>query len=288
MWIWWIVSMAILTISIIISLYIFYNSYRGSPEKKDFSLKTNDTNLSRFIPGTKQQVISSLKLKLQSVENNSMLYYTELKNLQQRIQALEKNKGTVDQKDKSINDDENWEELYYDLHDEKEKMESELDLTNQKLEENENLVLELKRRETLWKEKRSELENELNQAQTLQNKIGDLQRELEGARGREKDLQQQLEAQKELYKDFELLQQQYAYVQSEADELKNRIMDINNRDILLQQKINRLTELESTIKISEYEKMDIRKNIEEIIKENEALVAKLQELQEKLNSEKYV
>lgn len=106
--------------------------------------------------------------------------------------------------------------------------------------------------------------------------------------GREKDLQQQLEAQKELYKDFELLQQQYAHVQSEADELKNRIMDINNRDILLQQKINRLTELESTIKISEYEKMDIRKNIEEIIKENEALVAKLQELQEKLNSEKYV
>ncbi|MGI8583370.1 MAG: hypothetical protein ACR2KX_14310 [Chitinophagaceae bacterium] len=288
MWIWWIVSMVILTISILISIYIFYNSYRGSPEKKDFSLKTNDTNLSRFIPGTKQQVISSLKLKLQSVENNSMLYYTELKNLQQRIQALEKNKGTVDQKDKSINDDENWEELYYDLHDEKEKMESELDLTNQKLEENENLVLELKRRETLWKEKRSELENELNQAQTLQNKIGDLQRELEGARGREKDLQQQLEAQKELYKDFELLQQQYAYVQSEADELKNRIMDINNRDILLQQKINRLTELESTIKISEYEKMDIRKNIEEIIKENEALVAKLQELQEKLNSEKYV
>ncbi|MEO5984046.1 MAG: hypothetical protein ABIP80_00995 [Ferruginibacter sp.] len=288
MWIWWIVSMAILTISIIISLYIFYSSYKRSPEKNDFSLKTNDTNVNRFIPLTKQQVISSLKLKLQSVENNSMLYYTELKNLQQRIQALEKNKGTVDQKDKSINDDEDWQELYYDLHDEKEKMESELDLTNQKLEENENLVLELKRRETLGKEKRSELENELNQAQTLQNKIGELQRELEGARGREKDLQQQLEAQKELYKDFELLQQQYAYVQSEADELKNRILDINNRDILLQQKINRLTELESTIKISEYEKLDIRKNIEEIIKENEALVGKLQELQEKLNSEKYV
>jgi len=288
MWTWWIVSMVILTISIIISLYIFYSSYKGSPKKKDFSVRTNETNLSRFIPGTKQQVISSLKLKLQSVENNSMLYYTELKNLQQRIQALEKNKGTVDQKDKGINDDENWEELYYDLHDEKEKMENDLDLTNQKLEENENLVIELKRRETLWKEKRSELENELNQAQTLQNKIGDLQRELEGARGREKDLQQQLEAPKELYKDFELLQQQYAYVQSEADELKNRIMDINNRDILLQQKINRLTELESTIKISEYEKMDIRKNIDEIIKENEALMAKLQELQEKLNSEKYV
>jgi len=130
-------------------------------------------------------------------------------------------------------------------------------------------------------------ENELNKAHTLQNKIGELQRELEGAAEREQDLQQQLEAQKELYKDFELLQQQYAYIQSEADELRNRIKDINNRDVLLQQKINRLTELESTIEISEYEKMDIRKSIEEIIIENEALAVKLQELQEKLNAEKY-
>ncbi len=95
MWIWWIVSMVVLTISIIISIYIFYNSYRGSPEKKGFSLNTNDANLSRFIPGTKQEVISSLKLKLQSVENNSMLYYTELKNLQQRIRHLEKGRVVI-------------------------------------------------------------------------------------------------------------------------------------------------------------------------------------------------
>lgn len=287
MWLWWIVSLVILTASIIFSLYIFYSSYKATPVKKEFLLKRNYNSVRKFIPITKQQVISSLKLKLQSVEHNSMLYYDELKKLQQRIQALEKNKGTGYQKDKVIYDDENWEELYYQLHDEKEKMENELDLTNQKLEEAESLVNELKRKETLWKEKRSELENELNKAHTLQNKIGELQRELEGAAERELDLQQQLEAQKELYKDFELLQQQYAYIQSEADELRNRIKDINNRDVLLQQKINRLTELESTIEMSEYEKIDIRKSIEEIIIENEALAVKLQELQEKLNAEKY-
>jgi hypothetical protein len=33
--------------------------------------------------------------------------------------------------------------------------------------------------------------------------------------------------------------------------------------------------------------MDIRKSIEEIIVENEALASKLQELQDKLNAEKY-
>lgn len=288
MWLWWILSLIILTASIIFSLYIFYSSYKAPFVKKDFYVKRNYNSIIKSIPITKQQVIASLKLKLQSVEHNSILYYNELKKLQQRIQALEKNKGTGNQKDKEIYDDENWEELYYNLHDEKEKMESELDLTGQKLEEAESLINEYKRKENLWKEKRSELENELNKAHTLQNKIGALQRELEGAKEREKELQEQLLAQKEFYKDFELLQQQYTYVQSEADELRNRIKEINNRDILLQQKINRLTELESTIEISEYEKMDIRKSIEEIITENEALAAKLQELQEKLNAEKYV
>lgn len=288
MWLWWIVSLVIFTAAIIFSLYIFYSSYKATPVKKDFSFRKNYNAIKKSLPFTKQQVISSLKLKLQSVENNSSLYYNELKKLQQRIQALEKNNTTGYIEKRNVNDDENWEELYYQVSEEKEKMESELDLTNQKLEETEELLSELKRRETVWKEKRSELENQLNKAQSLQNKIGDLQRELEGAAYREQDLLQQLETQKELYKDYELLQQQYAYVQSEADELKNRIKEINNRDILLQQKINRLTELESNNEISEYEKLDIRKSLEEIIVENEALAAKLQELQEKLNAEKYV
>lgn len=287
MWFWWIVSLVILIASIIFSLYIFYGGYKATSIKKEFQLKRNYNIIRKAIPVTKQQVISSLKLKLQSVENNSLLYYNELKKLQQRIQALEKNKSTGSSGDKRYEEDENWEELYYEVSESREKMESELDLTNQKLEEAESLVKELMRKESAWKEKRSELENELNKAHTLQNKIGDLQRELEGAGLREQELQQQLEAQKQLYKDFELLQQQYAFIQSEADELRNRIKEINNRDVLLQQKINRLTELESTMEISEYEKLDIRKSIEEIIVENEALAAKLQELQDKLNAEKY-
>jgi len=286
MWLWWIVSLVIVTASIIFSLYIFYSSYKTPPVKKEL-LREDYNDIRKSLPFTKQHVISSLKLKLQSVEQSSLLYYNELKKLQQRIQALEKNKGTEYQDSKTKNYDENWEELYYQASEEKEKMESELDLTNQKLEETESLVIELKRRETVWKEKRNELEIELNKAHTLQNRIEDMQRELEVAAIREQDLLQQLDTQQELYKDFELIQQQYSYVQSEADELRNRIKEITNRDVLLQQKINRLTELESTIEISDYEKMDIRKSIEEIITENEALAAKLQELQEKLNAERY-
>ena len=286
MWLWWIVSLVILAASIIFSLYIFYSSYKGSSSKTDFPFRKQPNIIRKSLPFTKQQVISSLKLKLQAVENNSMLYYNELKKLQQRIQVLEKNKGINDKK--GYEEDENWEELYYDVSEQKEKMENELDLTGQKLEEAESLIKELKRKESAWKEKRSEMENELNKAHTLQNKIGELQRELEGAAAREQELQQQLQTQQELYKDYEVIKQQYSLVQSEADDLRNRIKEISNRELLLQQKINRVTELESNIEISEYEKVDIRKSIEEIIVENEALAAKLQDLQEKLNAEKYV
>lgn len=287
MWLWWIVSLIILLSSIIFSLYIFYGSYKISPLKKDISYKKEYSLFKNPISITRQQVINSLKLKLQMVENNSLLYFQELKKLQLRINALEKNKpagGNV----KTGFENENWEELYYDVSDKKEKIENELDLSNQKLEEAESLMTEFKRREKLWKEKRSDLENELNKTHSLQNKIGDLKRQLEGAAERELELQQQLQTQQELYKDYELLQQQCAFAQSEADDLRNRIKEINCRDILLQQKINRLTELESTVEISEYEKNDIRKSIEEIILENEALSAKLQDLQDKLNVEKFV
>ena len=100
-------------------------------------------------------------------------------------------------------------------------------------------------------------------------------------------MQQQLDAQYAITKDYENIQQQYAFVQSEADELRNRLKEITNRDLVLQEKINRLTRHESSHEISAYEKMDIRKSIEEIIAENEAIAARLQKLQEKLNAGRY-
>ena len=280
MWLWWIVSILVLAGSVMFSLYIFLGGYKISPVKKEVFLEKPYTK--RPYPFSKGQVIASLKLKLQAVENNALFYSSELKKLQQRIQLLEKGKGA------KVYDNENWEELYYNLHDEKEKLENELDFANQALLNAQHKVNQLEAKERDWKETQSELEAQLDKAHILQNEIGELQRVLEGAGEREKELELELEAYKNIKSDFELLQQEYAHIQSEADELRNRIQDINKRDVLLQQKINRLTELESTIEISEYEKMDIRKSLEEIITENEALAAKLQELQEKLHAERYV
>jgi regulator of replication initiation timing len=51
--------------------------------------------------------------------------------------------------------------------------------------------------------------------------------------------------------------------------------------------VNHLTELESNLESFEYEKTEIKHTVEEIISENTTLSQKLQELQEKLASEKY-
>ncbi len=289
MWFWWIMSLVILLGSIIFSLYIYYGGYKPAPLKNKNSFIRDNPLFKKPLPFTQQQHINSLKSKLQSVENNSLSYFQELKKLQQRLQALEKGKGEsfAAPNLKTAYADENWEELYYEVNDKKNSIENELDLTSQKLEEAESLIVELKRRETSWKEKRSDMEGELTQSQSLQNKIDDLGQQLKGAAERELSLKQNLQTQQELYKDYESLQQQYTYAQSEAGELKSRIKEINNRDILSQKKLGRLTELESNLEISEYEKMDIRKALEEIIIENEALAAKLQDLQEKLAVEKF-
>ena len=285
MWIWWALSLLILIASTAFALYIYYGNYKTNEPKKDFFLQRRSSFSSKFFAVSKQQVITSLRLKLQSVENNSALYFNELKKLQQRIQAIEKGETVNNKKTSSF--DEDWEELYYEVNDKKEKLENELDATTQALESVTYQLNKAEANEKLLIEKQSELETQLNQAQSLQNKIGDLQRELEGAAERETDLQVELDAHKELAKDFELLQQQYAQLQSEANEIQNRMIESKNREVLSKQKINRLTKLESTIEISEYEKMEIKKSIEEIIIENEALATKLQELQEKLSSEKY-
>ncbi len=286
MWIWWALSLLILIGSAAFALYIYYGNYKSTPAKKDFFVVSRKSPLPKFFAISKQQVIASLRLKLQAVENNSALYFNELKKLQHRIQAIEKNNSTSTVNKLSAFD-EDWEEMYYEANDKKENLENELDSITQALEKATYNLHKAENKEKQLIEKQSELQSQLNQAQTLQNKIGDLQRELEGAAERETDLQVQLDAHKDLINDFELLQQQYAQLQSEASEIQNRMIESKNREVLSKQKINRLTKLESSLEVSEYEKIEIRKSIEEIIIENEALAAKLQDLQEKLGSEKY-
>jgi len=219
------------------------------------------------------------------VMSNSDRYLQQLNKVTERLEVLEAGKSISSRK--KTNPDEDWEELYYEVQTKKEKLENELDLTEQSLQQVEEKMIDLERKEQAFTETLSGLEVQLESVNALQNKIDLLQRQLEGAKGRESDLQQQLEQELSEKEQYLLMEKDYVKLQSEADELKRALQELGNRNRLSEQKLRRLTELESTLDATEYEKSDLRKTVEEIIMENEALSMKLQELQDKLGTEKY-
>lgn len=234
-----------------------------------------------------KETLKEMKLKLLSLEEASHNYVSLVNRLQFRIEALEngKSKKQPEQYPENVK---NWEEIYLKEKEEKQTAEEQLYFMKDALQHAEKKLNELTKNADDLAEMQSLLETRLSEAHSLQNKIGELQRALEGAAEREKDLQQELESTENLYKEFTSLRQQYAHLQSENDELRNRIAESNNRDIMLEQHVKRLAELESTFETIEYEKMEIKNIVDAIIAENIALSLKLNELQDKLTVEKYV
>ncbi len=234
-----------------------------------------------------KETLKDMRLKLLNLEEASHNYVSMVNRLQFRIEALENGKGKK-QPEQYPENVKNWEEIHLKEKSERQKAEEELYFMKEALQHAEEKLNELTKNANDLAEMQSMLEARLNEAHSLQNKIGELQRALEGAAEREKDLQQELESTGNLYKEYTSLHQQNAHLQSENEELRNRIAESNNRDIILEQHIKRLAELESTFETIEYEKMEIKNTVDAIVAENTTLSLKLNELQDKLATEKYV
>ena len=290
MWVWWIVSVIVLVICIIFAVRVFATSrqlQRLISFSDTSSRVSQDTNL-KIKPNItiirQEQEIAELRLKLRMLEENSINHAMLVSRLSERMEKMEGLKAPGENSSK--NEDENWEELYYDLIDKNDKLESELDLARIKLEDLEVQVAGMLQNERVFSLQQSNAEKLLLETHSLQNNLGELQQKLEGALEREEELRAELSAQVNSGIELTQLKQQYARLQSEATELRNRITEISNRDILLQHKLTRLAELESSVQNSEYEKIELQKTVEDIISENTLLAGKLTELQEKLRREK--
>lgn len=109
---------------------------------------------------------------------------------------------------------------------------------------------------------------------------------IEQSESRISELHSQLDKEENLRYELKLAKQQYARMQIEVTDLRSRISDVNNRDIQIQEKLTRLSELESMIQNSEFDKTGLRNTVNEIILENELLTTKLTELQERLLHDK--
>ncbi|MEP6596961.1 MAG: hypothetical protein ABJA71_13495 [Ginsengibacter sp.] len=292
MWIWLILSLVLVIACIIFGIYSFLSSrtmqrsISSGPIGKRANIERQ--SIENGYPVLQQQDFSNLKIKLKSMEGNSAQQAQQLSELQKRIKVLEEENSfkEANEEAKWNGESEDWEKLYYEARNERESLQENLNLVNNVLDETRSKLEELEKQRASWVKTKSDMEASLNDLHSLQNTINEFQRKLEGANERERELEKQIAYEEFMHVEYELLQKQNNQLRSESDELRNRLEEINAQNIIMEQKLNRLNELESSLEISEYEKMEIKNSVEQIIAENTVLSEKLQELQLKLIEEK--
>ena len=269
MWIWWIISLIILIACIIFAYRMIVSSYEFLPADKRYFLgfgkNISPTNTSSN--PMQRDELKVLKNKVQSVEDNTTFYQIQFTKFQERLQALEDH-GTIKAPVQTIfkpkeEEEEDWKEMYFEENEVKEKLENELDITKQMLEDAENKLKESSENSFRWVELQSDYETRLHDLQSLQSHIELLQRQVVASSEREKELEQLLISEITMREKYSMLQLEYTQLQSEADDLRRRIVELSKKDMNLEIRLIHLNELESKLAICEEEKSKIKSNFEQ-------------------------
>ncbi len=271
MWIWWIISLVVLIACFIFAYKVIVSSYDLLPaDKKNFLSFKKSSSSPNSSP--RPEAIWDLKNKLQKVEENSSFYEIQFSKMQERLKALEAQYQTQQQITASQNDDEeDWKEMYYEENEVKEKLENELDITRQRLEEVENQLAEIEVNNSKWKGLQSDYDARLNDLQSMQNNIGLLQRQLEAAAVREKELELSLVAEINAKKQYSNLESENVRLKSENDDLRNQLVEIHNKEKELEIGLSRLHELENQVAVYEEEKAKMIANLELMVNQNKII-----------------
>lgn len=272
MWIWWIISLVVLIACFIFAYKVIVSSYDLLPaDKKNFLSFKKEPPTERN--STRQEAIWDLKNKLQKVEENSSFYEIQFSKMQERIKALETQHQTqlqnvsVAQKD----DGEDWKEMYYEENEIKEKLENELDLTLQKLEETERKLISIEENNDKWSSMKSDYDARLNDLQSMQNNIGVLQRQLEAASTRERELELTLAAEINAKYQYSNLESENVRLKSENDDLRIQVVETHRKGKELEVGISRLQELESRLSVYEEDKAKMIANLEQMVNQNKII-----------------
>ncbi|MEO8412055.1 MAG: hypothetical protein ABI472_00280 [Ginsengibacter sp.] len=265
MWIWWIASLisliacAIFTYRMIVSSYEFLPSYKRYFWKFNRDVRRSETGL------VQNDSLTILKNKVQFVEDNTTFYQVQFSKFQERLKALEEGRSVkVSAPEKNslqetaASEEEDWKEMYYEENAAKEKLENDLDVTRQMLAQLENKFKESSEKSTPWVELQSNYEARLHDLQSQQNQIELLERQLMASAQREKELEQLLMSEIIIREKYSLVQREYIALQSEADDMTKRIVEISKRDANLEIRLIHLAEIESKLALCEEEKSKLK------------------------------
>ena len=106
-------------------------------------------------------------------------------------------------------------------------------------------------------EQRSSTDNQLTELKELQRFLGNLQQQVSGNTYYSAGNQQQTGNPVSAEQQLEALQQAHAQLKAQLSDLQTQLLDMNNRNLLLQQQAGRIAELESLVANFEFERDNI-------------------------------
>lgn len=267
MWIWWIISLIVLIACIIFAYKMIISSNEFMPaEKRTFlGLKKNTASSSK----SGSEPFYELKSHLKKMEENASLYQIQFSKLHERLKALEaeNEKRQVTVAAQKIDPEEDWKEMYYEENEAKEKLENELDVTLQKLEEAENSLAALQENKTGFARLQSHYDARVDELASKQEQIALLQKQLEAAVDREKELQLTLLSEINSKKQLENIDRENARLKSENDTLRSQVVELDKKEKELRLRVARSNELESELSICQEEKSKMIAKLEKIMKD---------------------
>ena len=189
MWIWWIISLIILIACVIFAYRMIVSSYDFLPADKRYFLGFFK-NTPQAEPSPQQkEAIKALNNKVESVEESATFYQIQFTKLQERLKVLEDlNKSQFNPEVISKpKEEEDWKEMYFEENEVKEKLENELDVTRQMLEETETKLKESLESSSRWVHLQSDYETKLQEIDSMQSEIEILKKQLTASTKREND-----------------------------------------------------------------------------------------------------
>jgi len=267
MWIWWIISLIVLIACFVFAYKVIVSSYDFMPSnKRNFlSFKKNISS-----SDARTEELYELKAHLKKMEENASLYEIQFSKFQQRLKALEaeneKRQSTIAAAE--MEPEEDWKEMYYEENEAKQKLENELDLTRQKLEEAELSIGSVNENNSNYSSLKSDYDARLNEINSKQEHIILLQKRLDAAAEREKELQLSLLQEINSKKQLTTVDSENARLRSENDDLRRQVIEFSNKEKALQLRVARISELESKLAIHEEEKAKLTANLEMMVKQN--------------------
>lgn len=228
MLIWWVLSLIILVGCGVFTYRMIVSSYEFLPADKRFLFGLKKRPAEKEIFSDSPDPIRILRSKIQHVEDNSTFYHIQFNKFQDRLNEIEDKMNrsfsgsSTRYHDPVITGEEyeEWEKLYYEENEKKEKLENELDATLERLEAAEKKLSSYEHEHESLIKVKSDYDLRSHDLVSMQEKIVSLQAKLDAANEREKELEQVLLSEITIREKYNLLKKDYTKLLSEIENLK--------------------------------------------------------------------